>query len=111
MQERSWFCWSLDVFAMLTLIGAGVALGSTLWFADIVPESHTFQLFHGFLAVAIISFMVSRVAEMIRVISVMPDPKLQRAGLETQMASETHAVIAADASVVVVTEGKFSRAA
>ena len=94
---------------MLTLMCAVVALGGALWFANIVPDSLMFQLFHGFLATAIISFAVSRLAEIIRVISVMPDPKLQRTDVGVNAASDVQAVVAANTSDVVTRGQVFPR--
>ncbi len=110
MQEKSWFCSSLDIFAMLTLTCAVVALCGALWFTTIVPDSLTFQLFHGFLATAIISFLFSRLLEIIRVISITPDPKERRAAVNGPAVSDVNTVIASN-SAQVVSEGKFSRAA
>jgi len=110
MQEKSWFCSSLDIFAMLSLACAGLTLGGALWFADIVPDSLTFTSFHNCLAIAIISFIVSRLTEIFQVISKVLNPKLRRSG----MATDTETMIASDTPSdipSVVTEGKFPRAA
>lgn len=110
MQGKSWFSSSLDILAMLSLVGAVITLGGALWFAEIVPASLMFMMFHCCLAAAIIGFMVSRLAEISRVLSVTPTPKLQRTDLVTERATDAGAVSAADA-LNVVAEGKFPRAA
>ena len=109
MQEKSWFSSALDIVAILSLIGAVIALGSVFWLAGAVSELLLFKIFHSCLALAILSFSVSRLAEISRVISRTPAPKLQRSEVGVDGAIVASDGVPADGTNV--TDGKFPRAA
>ena len=110
MQEKNWFSSSLDIVAILCLVGAVIALGSVFWLAGTVSELLLFKIFHSCLALAILSFSVSRLAEISRVISQTPSPKLQRSEVSVDGHSSAPDGVPADGTNVVA-EGKFPRAA
>ncbi len=110
MQEKSWFSSSLDIVAILSLTGAVIALGSVFWLTGTISELLLFKIFHSCLALAILSFSVSRLAEISRVVSQTPAPKLQRSQVNVEGAIVVSDGISDD-SANVLTEGKFPRAA
>ena len=106
MQQKRWFCSLLDMFGILSLTCAIIALGGAMWFVDVIPESLLFKIFYGCLAAAVVGFVVSRLAQLFNVIAQNPDPKR----LRTQPMAES-AVAAPAADGADVTDGKFPRAA
>ena len=110
MQEKGWFSSSLDIVAILFLAGAVIALGSVFWLAGAVSELLLLKIFHSCLAFAILSFSVSRLAEIFRVISHTPAPKLQRSEVGVDGPISARDSVPADGTNVV-TDGKFPRAA
>ena len=109
MQEKCWFSSLFDIFGILSLICAVIALGGALWFVDISSESLQFKAFHVCLATGITSFLVGRLVDIFLVITNTPDPR----SLRTRPAADTNVAtgMADVADGDTVREGKFPRAA
>lgn len=108
MQKSRWFCPLFDIVGLLSLTCAIVALGGAVWFVDVVSETLLFSIFHVCLAAAVTSFVISRLAEIFRVISRTPDPRRLR-GQTTATAGAAPLAIVADGDEKA--DNKFPRAA
>jgi len=109
MQQKSWFCPLLDIFGILSLTCAIVALGGAIWFVDVISESLLFKVFYACLAATLASFIVSRLTQLFRVIAHSPDPVQLRAHSAAEPAIAAPIAVVADGAEI--TDGRFSRAA
>jgi hypothetical protein len=60
MKNRNWFSYSLDMVGLATLLGAGLALVSAMWFTGATVETVLMGAFRTALQLAVGSFLLAR---------------------------------------------------
>jgi len=81
MKNRNWFSYTLDMFGLVMLVGAGLALTSALWFSGATLETVLMGAFSTALQLAVGSFLLARSFEIAMI--------LKREGAPAKPATET----------------------
>ena len=84
MKNRNWFCYSLDMLGLAMLVGSGLALVCSLWFAGAALETVLMDAFRTALQLAVGSFLLARSYEIAMII--------KHQGVATKPAAETFVV-------------------
>ena len=63
MKNRNWFCYSLDMFGLAMLVGAGLALVCAFWVSGTSEEAVVIGAFRTALELAVGSFLLARSCE------------------------------------------------
>lgn len=60
MKNRNWFCYSMDMFGLAMLVGAGLALVCAFWVSGTSEEAVVIGAFRTALELAVGSFLLAR---------------------------------------------------
>ena len=111
LHERNWFNSLVDALGLLSLAAAAAALAGVLWIPGLASETGLFSTFHACLGMAVSSFLVGRLTDIVMIVANSTDPQQLRSGQAIDDPDMARGAAIDDRNTNVITTDKFARAA